>query len=81
MVKDRLFLFRRVVVFLCLVYGLVSVAVVFLNLCLHANPTTEIESCAKSSSTFLPLVSTAEDDDENPLACCLNSNVTVSERQ
>ena len=45
MVKDKglLFLFCRVVKFLCLVYGLVSVAVVFLNLCLHVNPATEIE--------------------------------------
>ena len=70
--RGLLFLFRRVLIFLCAI-TLLYVAVVFLNLCLNVNPATKID-CAKSPTTFLPFNSVAGDDDQNPSACCLNSN-------
>ena len=75
MVKDKGVLFR-IVIFLCAI-TLLYVAVVFLDLCLNVNSATKID-CAKSPTTFLPLnsVRVAGDDDENPSACCLNSNVS-----
>ena len=74
MVQDKglLSLFRRVVIFLCLL----SVAVVFLNLSFYVNSAAEIDSSAKPPSTFLHPVSVAGDNDENQSACCLNSNVS-----
>ena len=70
--KVLLVLLRRVVTFLC-AFSLLSVAVVFLKPYLYENLATEIDTGAKSPSTFLLLNSVAGRDDENPSA---NSNVS-----
>ena len=70
----KISLLFRCVIFLSAITFL-YVTVVFLTLCLNANHATKIDY-AKSPSTILPLNSVAGDYDENPSACCLNSNVS-----